>query len=281
MINGGFLIYKEKGFTSRDIVNIISKKIGSKKVGHIGTLDPFAEGLLIVLVNKSTKLVPYLESANKTYIATLQLGSSTTTLDCDGEEVMKCPTKLYRKDEIVKVLDSFTGVSEQIPPMYSALKYEGKELYKYAREGIEIERKSRKIEIFDIELISYSNDLITFKTTVSKGTYIRTLGSDIAKKLGTCGHLIGLTRERINNFDIQDSVKIKEFDIEKVVTPFELVSHMNLIKINDEEVEKAKVGKRLVFETLFDEVCLVSDEDLVAIYEREENNVFKSKRGLF
>ena len=152
MISGSLLINKEIGLTSRQEVNNVSRKLGEKKAGHIGTLDPFADGLLIVLLGSSTKIAPFLEVMDKTYLATLKLGTKTDTGDLTGKVVETKEIPNLKKDEISKVLHGFLGKSTQIPPIFSALKVNGQEMYKYARKGIEIERKPREIEVFDIHL---------------------------------------------------------------------------------------------------------------------------------
>ena len=163
MVNGCLLINKEKGLTSRQEVNKISKILKTKKVGHIGTLDPFATGLLIVLVGNATKISPFLEKEDKTYIASLKFGEATDTLDVDGNVIKREEVPDLSKDKIKEVLKSFIGESEQVPPLYSALKLNGKHYYDYARKGIEIERKVRKIRIYDIQFVSYSNHVSSFQ----------------------------------------------------------------------------------------------------------------------
>ena len=148
MLSGSLLINKEIGLTSRQEVNNVSRKLGEKKAGHIGTLDPFADGLLIVLLGSSTKISPFLETMNKTYLATLKLGEKTNTGDLTGEVVEKKEIPVLKKDKILSIFQDFLGKSMQIPPLFSALKVNGQEMYKYARKGIEIERKPREIEIF-------------------------------------------------------------------------------------------------------------------------------------
>ncbi|MDY0345805.1 MAG: tRNA pseudouridine(55) synthase TruB, partial [Bacilli bacterium] len=203
--SGIILIDKTIGPTSRQVVNGVTKQLMSKKVGHVGTLDPFASGLLILTVNQATKIGAYLEALDKTYIAKIKLGEKTDTGDLTGK-VIESKETLESLDlaKINDVLALFLGKRTQIPPMYSALKRDGKPLYKYAREGIELERLPRDIEIFEIQLLSFGNNVIEFSTRVSKGTYLRTLAEEIAVELGSVGHLIFLRRTAIGDFKISD-----------------------------------------------------------------------------
>lgn len=186
-MNGVIVINKPKGYTSHDIVNVVRKKLNTKKVGHTGTLDPDATGVLPILVGTATKISKYLIEHKKTYIATVKLGYKTETGDASGKVIKedKHFQKIDKKD-IENALNTFLGKREQVPPMYSAIKVNGKKLYEYAREGKKIEVKPREIEIYDICLEEYNNnDEISFKVNCSKGTYIRTLCESIAEKLGT------------------------------------------------------------------------------------------------
>lgn len=186
-MNGVIVINKPKGYTSHDIVNVVRKKLNTKKVGHTGTLDPDATGVLPILIGTATKISKYLIEHKKTYIATVKLGYKTDTGDASGKVIKedKHFQKIDKKD-IENALNTFLGKREQVPPMYSAIKVNGKKLYEYAREGKKIEVKPREIEIYDICLEEYNNnDEISFKVNCSKGTYIRTLCESIAEKLGT------------------------------------------------------------------------------------------------
>ena len=189
-MDGVLIINKPKGYTSHDIVNIVKKELNITKVGHAGTLDPMATGVLIILLGKATKLSNYLMDHDKEYIATLKLGKRTDTLDSEGQIIEEKEIPALSKENINEVLLSFLGKSKQIPPMYSAIKINGKKLYELARKGEEIERKEREIEIYEIEFIKLKEENnkvseIEFKVNCSKGTYIRTLCEEIAKKLGT------------------------------------------------------------------------------------------------
>ncbi len=230
-MDGLILINKQKGFTSHDVVNVIRKKLNTKKVGHTGTLDPNATGVLPILVGKATKISKYLMEHDKTYIATIKLGEKTDTGDSEGQviEEKSIPADL-KKEDINNALQNFFGKQKQVPPMYSAIKINGKKLYEYAREGKEVKLEAREIEIYKIELLEYQNNKIKFEVECSKGTYIRTLCEDIAKKLGTVGYMEELQRTKVNNFRIEDSILLDDITLEN--------AEKNMIKI--EEVFKEK-----------------------------------------
>ena len=198
------VVNKEKNLTSRDIVNNLTKIFNTKKIGHTGTLDPIATGVLVCLFGKYTKLVDLLTSLDKEYIAEIKLGIKTDTGDITGSII---ENKKYNitKEEIIKVFKEFPQKYEQTVPKYSAVKINGKKLYEYARNNIEIELPKREVSIFSLELIDYEKDIIKFKTHVSKGTYIRSLIEDICEKLGTIGTMNNLIRTKQGGFDIEDS----------------------------------------------------------------------------
>jgi tRNA pseudouridine55 synthase len=190
-IDGVFLLDKPLGFSSNQALKKIQWLFNAKKAGHTGTLDPMASGLLPICLGEATKFSHRLLDANKTYIATIQLGITTSTGDQEGEVVSEKEVVL-NEAQLKDTLKKFIGDITQIPPMYSALKFEGKPLYEYAREGIEIERKSRQIKIYDIKLLKIEESIITIEVACSKGTYIRTLAEDIGQTLGCGAHLKGL-----------------------------------------------------------------------------------------
>ncbi len=217
------IIIKDKpiGKTSFDIVREVKKEYNIKKVGHIGTLDPMATGVLVILIGSATKLSDYLMEHDKEYISTLFLGEKKDTGDSEGNtiETKEIPKDLD-EEKIKNVLNFFLGKTKQIPPMYSAIKVDGRKLYEIAREGIEVERKQRNIEITEIELIKLTKkdgkiNEITFRVVCSKGTYIRVLCEDIAEKLGTVGYMKSLKRTRIGKYKIED--KDKFIDLENIL----------------------------------------------------------------
>ena len=217
-MDGIILINKEKGCTSHDVVNKV-KHIFNEKVGHTGTLDPNATGLLPILVGKGTKLSAYLINHDKEYEVTLKLGIKTDTADSEGKVIneQNVDNSMMQSEKIVKVLDSFIGKQMQTPPIYSAIKINGKKLYEYARKNIEVEIEPRQIEIFSIQLDEINEDekIICFTVKCSKGTYIRSLCEDIAERLGTIGYMKELNRVKVGIFDIKNSIKIEELENNK------------------------------------------------------------------
>lgn len=280
MVNGSLLINKEIGFTSRQEVNRISHILGEKKAGHIGTLDPFADGLLIVLLGSSTKISPFLEVMDKTYKATLKLGKKTNTGDLTGEVVEEKKVPVLTAEKIQEILNNFIGEQTQIPPMYSALKVDGKELYKYAREGIEIKRKERIINIYDIKLISYIDDEITFEAKVSKGTYIRTLGEDIAEKLGTVGHLTKLTRLAVGPYKIENSKRSTDISFNDLIPVEKMLENYPSFFVEGELQKKALNGMHFRLPINEKMVVLKDSDGVIAMYERLDNGVYSPVRGL-
>ena len=254
-MDGIIIINKTKGCTSHDVVYKI-KKMLNKKVGHTGTLDPMAEGVLPILIGKGTQLSKYLINHDKKYIVELQLGIKTDTADSEGkiiEEKTVNKTKLS-KENITNVLQTFIGKQEQIPPIYSAIKVNGKKLYEYARKGQEVELKPRQIEIYDIKLIDYSMDekQIKFEVFCGKGTYIRSLCEDIATKFETVGYMKSLKRTQVGNFKIDNSITIEELknlienneniDIDdilknKIITVEEIFKKFQSINLDEKKLE--------------------------------------------
>ena len=214
-MDGIIVINKPIGCTSYNIVYRV-KKIFKEKVGHTGTLDPLATGVLPILIGKGTKLSSYLMEHDKEYIATLKLGKKTDTLDAEGEviEEREVDDNIFNKDKIDEVLNKFIGKIEQIPPLYSAIKVNGKKLYEYARNGQNVEVKPRQVEIYKINLLNIDKEQkeIKFKVNCSKGTYIRTLCLDIAEKLGSIGYMSSLQRTRVGRFKIEDAITIDELE---------------------------------------------------------------------
>ncbi len=210
-MNGIININKKKGITSHDVVNIVRRKLGIKRVGHTGTLDPVATGVLPICVGVATKLSSAITNGNKTYEVLFRTGIKTDTLDITGN-VVATSDKVVSELEIINVINSFLGKISQIPPMYSAIKIDGKKLYELAREGKTVERKARTVTVFDIYDIFIDEDMISFVVECEKGTYIRTLVDDIGEKLGTYASVIDLKRIRTGKFNIDDSIEIDDFE---------------------------------------------------------------------
>ena len=279
MLDGIFLIDKEAGMTSRKVDNILGKRYGTHAVGHLGTLDPFATGLLVVAINKGTKLLPYLSDGDKVYEATLLMGEKTTTGDLEGEIIQKKKIPDISKEILDDVLHSFLGKSQQIPPKFSAIKVNGVPMYKAAIQGKEVEIKPREITVYSLEG-SVDGNLIHFTAKVSKGTYIRTLGEDIAEKLGTVGHLISLRRTLVGDIPVSKAKKVDDIKEEDILSGIELID-LPKIELSEEDEWKAKNGQKLIFETKEDKVLLIRSNSLVAVYKRKEDNTFVPERGLF
>ena len=222
MNNGLLIVNKPKGMTSRDVVNKVCRKFNTKSVGHIGTLDPLAEGVLVCLIGKYTKLANTLTNHDKEYMASFKLGILTDTLDITGN-VLKEGKNHFSKDEIINALNHFKGMYNQEVPIYSAVKVNGKKLYEYARNNIDVKLPSKMVNIYDIELIDIKDDIITIKCKVSKGTYIRSLIRDIGAFLDTYATMTSLVRTTLGNFNIDEASNLE--DIEN--------NNYKLLKLND------------------------------------------------
>ena len=280
MMQGILLVDKEAGMTSRKVDNLLQKRFLTKKVGHLGTLDPFATGLLIVAVGKATKCLPFLDSSSKTYEAELLLGSKTSTGDLEGEEILRKDPRIHEKQEIEETLSSFLGESTQIPPMSSAIKVDGVALYKLAHKGQEIERKPRKIVISSIRLLSQEGPRIRFQAEVSSGTYLRTLGEDIAERLGEVGHLVSLRRTKIGSVDVRKAKRIAEVSEGDLLNPLPFIT-LPKIEATEKQSEAIKNGKAMILDSHESEVCLFFQEEALAVYAKGEDGLYRSKRGLF
>lgn len=242
-------VFKEKGYTSQDVVSICKGILKTKKIGHAGTLDPDATGVLLLGVGKGTKITEYLMEYGKTYIFEMCFGESTDTLDLSGK-VNGLSEKNYDKEKLKQILDDLNGQTiEQVPPMYSAVKVNGKKLYEYARENKEIKRKSRKITIYDIKPLYLLENSCIIKVKCSKGTYIRVLIEDIAKKLDRLAYMKSLIRVNSGGFDIKDSIKIESLrkcNINDVsYSIYDSLNKMDSITIEDNLYKKITNGVKV------------------------------------
>ncbi|PPD46874.1 MAG: tRNA pseudouridine(55) synthase TruB [Methylotenera sp.] len=210
-INGILLLDKPLGFSSNQALQRVKWLLQAAKAGHTGTLDPLATGLLPLCFGEATKFAHYLTDADKTYRATIKLGVTTTTGDAEGAVLNTLPVNVT-SNQFDEACRKFVGVISQVPPMYSALKHEGKALYEYAREGVEIERKVRTVTIHAIEVLSFAGDVAEIEVTCTKGTYIRTLAEDIGVDLGCGAHLIGLRRTATASYDIAEAITLEAFE---------------------------------------------------------------------
>ena len=279
MPSGLLFMDKPAGMTSRDIDNKIQRLFHTRRVGHLGTLDPFATGLLIVAVNEATKYLPYLPDEEKTYIAELVLGKKTDTGDYTGNVVEESPIPSLTHERVKEVLASMVGSMEQLPPMTSAIKVDGVALYELAHKGIEVERKKRPIFIHSLSLLSLDKEKLSFVATVSKGTYIRTLGEDIAERLGTVGHLSALRRIKVGQMDLTHSVTLEEVGEKDLREPSAFIEYPR-IELREEDSRKARNGVKLNFDASSDRLLLLFEGKALAIYERQEGTLFRCLRGL-
>ena len=277
-MNGILVVNKPIDFTSRDVVNKIGGILKTKKVGHTGTLDPIATGVLVVCIGNTTKLCELLTSEYKEYIATIKFGIKTDTLDTTGTIIEKKDYNVS-ENQIKEVLNTFLGTSIQTTPIYSAVKVNGKKLYEYAREGIQVELPKREINITNIELLSYKDDEIIFKTTVSKGTYIRALIDDICTKLNTVGTMSNLQRTKQGNFSIEDSYTIEDIQSGnyKLLSIEESLTSLEQITINEELYNQVKNGSIIDKTFKNDIACLNYKGNIVAIYQTYHKDSSKAK----
>jgi tRNA pseudouridine55 synthase len=251
-IHGLLLIDKSRGISSNQALSIVKRMLNPKKIGHTGTLDPLATGLLPICLGDATKFSSFLLDENKTYEADLQLGSISSTGDAEGKIEKINSYKIPSVEKINEILKSFLGESKQKPPMYSALKKDGIPLYKLARQGIEVDREERSIFIKLIDIKSIKGDLITIKVCCSKGTYIRTLGEDIGKKLGTGAYLKSLRRIAVGKIDINQALTLDDYEklslpkkLKKIVPIDSYLDEFNTINLNKIESEQMKNGQIL------------------------------------
>ena len=274
-MNGFILVNKKKDMTSRDVVNYLTKILNTKKIGHTGTLDPFAEGILLVAVNKGLKVVKLLNYKDKEYIAKVKLGIKTDTLDITGNILEEKKEKL-NKEELAPVLKSFIGKYSYEVPIYSAIKVNGKKLYEYARNDQKVELPIKDSYIYDIKLIDFKDNSFTFSVKVSNGTYIRALVRDISKKLNKLMTLEELTRTKVDNLLIENSYTLE--DIKN--------NNFKLLKINDllnyKEVElnrdledKVLNGNKIKLDEKEDNILFIKEKEEIAVYTREECDIFK------
>lgn len=239
----GFLnIYKPVGMTSHDVVSVLRRVTKIKQIGHTGTLDPFAEGVLPICIGKATRLIEYLQD-DKEYLATVQFGAATNTFDLDGEKVFTSDKKVSR-DDIKEGLKSFEGEILQLPPIFSAIKVKGKKLYEYARKGEEVEIQPRKVVIENIELKNFDEELQQAQILLkcSKGTYIRSIANDLGKNLGCGGYLIKLIRTQAGKFRVENSVQLDGIYVESnLINPLDILN-LPKIAVDNDDLARIKNG---------------------------------------
>ena len=274
-MDGILIINKEKNMTSRDVVNIAIKKLNTKKIGHTGTLDPLAEGVLVLAVNKALKLVDDITSLDKEYIAEVTLGIKTDTYDITGN-VLEEKEEHIEKEELIKVLDSFNGKYTMEVPIYSAVKVNGKKLYEYAREGKEVQLPIKEVYINSIELLEFDNNKFTFKCNVSKGTYIRSLINDICKKLDVIGTMSNLKRTKQGKFLLEESINIEDINEDKII-PMEKVIDIPIFEVDEFLYNKIKNGNKLENRYKYDKLAFTYNNKLIGIYIVDINDKNKIK----
>lgn len=278
-MDGILLANKPSGMTSHDVVNRVRRILHTKKVGHCGTLDPDATGVLVLCIGKATKALQFLTSEEKEYITTLSLGIATDTYDASGKIVDE--KEFQGVDNVEIVLSSFLGKQQQMPPIYSAIKVNGKKLYEYARQNQEVKIEPREIEIKNIELLKQKDNEIQLKVLCSKGTYIRSLCVDIAHKLGYPGHMSSLIRTQSGHFRIEECYSLEEiengnFQIKSLEEAF---VHFEKYIVDDENIV---IHGKLIKSDIDHQVVIVNrNGKVLAVYGPNGNGYLKSIRGLF
>lgn len=276
-MDGILPVYKEAGMTSHDVVMRLRRLLHISKIGHSGTLDPDATGVLLVLIGRATKALPFLEDTDKEYIATMKLGMRTWSDDTSGEVMETKPIKQI--DDFPQLLKQFIGKQKQLPPMVSSVRVNGKKLYEYARRHEIVERPLRDIEIYDIECLDAAK--YQFRVACSSGTYIRSLCVDIAAKSGNLGCMDTLVRTRVGRFSLAECVTLAQvekgefslFPLAKALAHYPQIAYEPLSDIIQ--------GKKIKLNADADEVAICSDKEVMAIYRREADDIFGCVRGLW
>ncbi len=283
-MNGLLYINKPSDWTSFDVVAKIRRSYGTKSVGHTGTLDPQATGVLIVMVGRACKANPYLVMDTKEYIATLRLGGKYDTGDIWGKVIEESTVPEVSFEQVETALKSMLGKQMQVPPMYSAVKVNGKKLYEYARNNQTVDVSAREIEISDVELLKMDKE-IQFRVVCSSGTYIRVLCEELAQKLGAVGAMSALVRTRVGNISLDDCLELSDV-CESTPQPEGLLnalsSRYSVIDITDKKILKNIYdGKQIHFDSIEELICLSYQGEAIAIFEKVSDGVYRSKRGLW
>lgn len=275
-------IDKPKGYTSFDVCNALRKVFKTKKIGHTGTLDPLATGVLIILLDKATKANQFLVSAKKEYLASVEWGKETDTLDCDGKIVKTKEVHVPSEEEMLTILKSFIGDSIQIPPLTSAIKINGKKLYEYQRQKIAVEIPPRNITVYNLDLINLNSQGFCVKAQVSSGTYIRSLVRDIALKSNNLATLVSLRRLKVDDVDVNECDKLS-----KDISNYHLHNLSSILTSKFLSIDVGtnlplvKNGKKILLNTKVKRVFLKNKEEALAIYELREDGYYHCVRGLF
>lgn len=275
----GFVVVdKPRGMTSNQVVGLVRKHTGTKKVGHAGTLDPMATGVLVLAVGTVTRLIKYVQDQDKEYVATAAFGVATDSLDADGAILSREPMEIHEGD-IEAIVPRFIGTISQIPPMVSALKHDGRRLYEMAREGEVVEREARQVEVHELEILSVGPPPypdVEFKVVCGKGTYIRSLADDMASVFGGAAHLTSLRRTRIGSFGVVDSVTVEDLESWEsyLMTPAEALSSLPDVTVDQETARGVRNGMRFVGGPIISGPeglpysVLTEDGELIAVYSR-------------
>jgi len=287
---GGFLIIdKPAGISSHDVVNRVRRSLGTRKVGHTGTLDPFATGVLPIAVGEGTKAIQFLDEGEKAYDAVIRLGLSTDTLDITGNVLQQHDPDKIGQQQLLQSMADLTGEISQIPPMYSAIKQGGQPLYKLARKGVEVERPSRRVTIHRFELLAFDHPFVTVRVLCSRGTYIRTLADDLGRLLGCGACLTGLRRTMSGPFRLADAMTLDQLDafaVDGVVQQHQIsvstaISHLEQLVLTEQELQRLKhgipPGERFV-ERSHGLFRLMYDGQVIAVAEQTPQREISLKR---
>lgn len=284
-MDGIILVDKIKGITSYDVVRKIKNHFHIDKVGHCGTLDPFATGLLIVCINQATKVMSFMQHDYKEYIAKVKLGSSTDSYDLTGNVVSSSPINKFNIDQLQEVLNSFLGNIIQTPPIYSSIQVKGKHLYQYARENKEVDIPTRQVKIYDLKILSLEDDCFEIYVKCSMGTYIRSLGVDIAKKLNNDAHLIELRRVSIGNVNVNKANSYQDL-LDGNINVYDIREFLDFKTIDTNDVKiltRVYNGQDIILKKEVDDMLLIVDDNkVIAVYKKSEKQGFyHCFRGLY
>lgn len=282
-MDGVVLVKKESGITSHDLVLQARRALNEQRIGHTGTLDPLAGGLMILTIGKATKILPFLNHHSKEYICKMQFGYATDSLDITGNLTEQKKFNHISYKQLKTILDGFIGNISQIPPMYSAKKVNGRHLYSMARENTIIERKPINITIHELEILEYIDDLLTFRVVCSTGTYVRSLVEDIAKKSNNLATMISLTRTKIDKYSLDKANTIEMLKNGKynLISSYDLLSFYPYYQIEDPS--DVYHGKRLMLDGYNQDIVMITyNQEVIAAYQKNETDgYYYSKRGLW
>lgn len=279
-MNGIILVKKPKGMTSFQCVSAVKRRMNERKAGHSGTLDPNAEGFMIIALGKCTKYLQFCVSNHKHYIAHFSLGKRYDTQDVWGGIIEEKDFIQHSTDELNEISERFTGKIQQIPPMYSAIKKDGKKLYEYARNGIEVERTAREIEVNSLSVKQLEDNLYEMDAVVSSGTYIRTLIEDYCKAMNELGYMTSLVRCGIESLTLEDAVDIEEVDEKYCIDPLKVFDpKWKIVQCN--QVQDIMNGKAISLNVEENRVILINGKEILAAYEKRNDGLYHCVRGLF